>query len=43
MEINFPDKQGTGIDRLLNGVNKDCIELIKALLIYDPEERINSN
>ena len=43
MDINFPDKQGTGIDRLLTGVNKDCVDLIKALLIYDPEERITAN
>lgn len=42
MEINFPPKHGTGIDRLLPNVSKDCIDLIKLLLIYDPEERITA-
>lgn len=42
MEINFPSKQGTGIDRLLPNVPKDCTDLIKLLLTYDPEERITA-
>ena len=42
MEVNFADKQGSGIDRLLPNVPKDCVELIKAMLVYDPEERISS-
>ncbi|CAD8192598.1 unnamed protein product [Paramecium octaurelia] len=42
MEINFPPKHGSGIDRLLQGQSKECIDLIKLLLIYDPEERINA-
>ena len=42
MEINFTPKHGTGIERLLPGVPKDCLDLIKLLLIYDPEERITA-
>ena len=42
MEINFPSKHGTGIDRLLPGIPKECVELIKLLLAYDPEERITA-
>ncbi|CAD8095806.1 unnamed protein product [Paramecium primaurelia] len=42
MEINFPPKHGSGIDRLLQGQSKECIDLIKLLLTYDPEERINA-
>ena len=42
MEINFPAKHGTGIDRLLPNVGKDCIDLIKLLLVYDPEERVTA-
>jgi renal tumor antigen len=43
MEFNFPTKQGTGIDKLIPNVPKDCVELIKLLLIYDPEERISAS
>ena len=42
MEINFPPKHGTGIDRLIPNASKECIDLIKLLLIYDPEERITA-
>lgn len=42
MEINFPAKHGTGIDRLMPGIPKDCLDLIKSLLVYDPEERITA-
>jgi renal tumor antigen len=43
MEINFPAKHGTGIDRLMPGIPKDCVELIKSMLIYDPEERTTAS
>lgn len=43
MEINFPPKSGTGIDRLMPNIPKDCVDLIKSLLIYDPEERITAS
>ena len=42
MEINFPSKHGTGIERLLPSLPKDCLDLLKNLLVYDPEERITS-
>ncbi|CAD8179014.1 unnamed protein product [Paramecium octaurelia] len=42
MEINFPNKHGSGIERLLQGQTKECIDLIKMLLVYDPEERITA-
>ncbi|CAD8190885.1 unnamed protein product [Paramecium octaurelia] len=42
MEINFPSKHGSGIERLLQGQTKECIDLIKMLLVYDPEERITA-
>jgi renal tumor antigen len=37
MEINFPTKHGTGIDRLIPNIPKDCVDIIKQMLIYDPE------
>jgi renal tumor antigen len=43
MEINFPPKHGTGIDRLMPGTPKECIDLIRQLLVYDPEERITAS
>jgi renal tumor antigen len=42
MEINFPSKHGTGIDRLIPNASKDAVDLIKLLLIYDPEDRITA-
>jgi len=40
MEFNFPQKAGTGIDKLLPHVSPDCLDLLKQLLTYDPEKRI---
>jgi len=40
LEFNFPQKVGSGIDKLLSHVPKECADLIKQMLIYDPEERI---
>ena len=36
------EKTGTGIERLLPHCNRDCIDLIKKMLVYDSEERINA-
>ena len=43
MEFNFPQKIGTGIEKLIPHAPKDCVDLIKSLLIYDSEERITAN
>ena len=43
MEFNFPAKTGTGIDKLIPHAPKECIELIKQMLIYDSEERITAS
>merc|ERR1740129_342922 len=40
MYFNFPDKKGTGIERLVPHADPDLIELMKRLIRYDPEERI---
>ena len=37
MEFNFPYEAGTGIDKFLTNASPECIDLIKQLLIYDPE------
>ncbi len=29
MEINFPPKQGVGLDKLMPNINKDAVNLIK--------------
>jgi len=42
MEFNFPQKVGTGIDKLLPHVTPDCLDLLKQMLIYDPEKRITA-
>jgi len=42
LDFNFPQKAGTGIEKLLSHCSPDCIDLLKQLLIYDPEKRITS-
>lgn len=40
MDFNFPEKKGTGIERLVPHADVDLIELMKKLIRYDPDERI---
>jgi len=40
MDFNFPEKRGTGIERLIPHADVDLIELMKKLLRYDPDDRI---
>lgn len=42
MEINFPPKAGTGLESLLANQSKDFVDLVKQMLIYDPDERITA-
>ena len=42
MEFNFPLQAGTGIDKLIPHASKEAIDLIKLLLIYDPDDRITA-
>jgi len=42
MEFNFPQKSGTGLEKLLPHASADCIDLLKQLLTYDPERRITA-
>jgi renal tumor antigen len=43
MEFNFPPKKGTGIEKLIPHIAKDCVDLIQKLLIYDPDNRITAD
>merc|ERR1719272_125536 len=40
MDFNFPEKKGTGIDRLIPHASPELVELLKKLIKYDPDERI---
>merc|ERR1711988_502337 len=40
MDFNFPEKKGTGIERLVPHADPELIELMKKLIRYDPDERI---
>jgi len=42
LEFNFPQKAGTGIEKLMPHVSADCVDLLKQCLAYDPEKRITS-
>lgn len=41
-KLNFKESQGTGIEYKLKKESPDCIDLLKKMLTYDPEKRINS-
>jgi len=40
MDLNFPEKKGTGIERLVPHADPEVVELIKKLIKYDPDERM---
>ena len=40
MDFNFPEKKGTGLERLIPHADSELIELMKKLVRYDPDERI---
>jgi len=42
MDFNFMHNPGTGIDKLIPHISAECLDFIKQLLIYDPDERISS-
>jgi renal tumor antigen len=42
MNFNFPQKTGTGIDKLLPNGTPDAIDLIKKLLVYNPDDRYSA-
>lgn len=43
MEINFPAKKGTGLDKFLPaGCTQDLKDILAKLLTYDPSERISA-
>lgn len=40
MDFNFPEKKGTGLERLIPHADTELVELMKKLIRYDPDERI---
>lgn len=44
MDVNFPSKNGCGFEKSVppSHNTKECLDLIKLLLTYDPEERITA-
>jgi len=43
MEFNFPIVPGTGLEELMPNMNKECIDLILKLLVYNPDGRITAS
>lgn len=41
-DVHFPHKDGSGIHRLIPRASKECVDLIKKLLIYDPKRRVTA-
>ncbi len=42
MDFNFPQKEGSGIGKMIPHVNGECIDLITKLLMYNPEDRMSA-
>jgi len=43
LDFNFPQKAGSGLEKTLSHVSPDCLDLLKQMLIYDPERRITAD
>jgi renal tumor antigen len=43
MDFDFPDKEGTGINKLIPQLSEDSKDIIGKLLIYNPDNRITAN
>mmetsp|Transcript_8259 Transcript_8259/g.28981 ORF Transcript_8259/g.28981 Transcript_8259/m.28981 type:complete len:492 (+) Transcript_8259:219-1694(+) len=42
MDFNFPQKEGSGLEKLIPHVSPDCVELITKLLCYNPDDRLSA-
>uniref|UniRef100_H2YWW8 Protein kinase domain-containing protein n=1 Tax=Ciona savignyi TaxID=51511 RepID=H2YWW8_CIOSA len=42
INFDFPQKKGTGIEKLLPHASQQCIELVYKMCTYDPDERITA-
>jgi len=40
---DFPPQEGTGIPRLIPHADPDCVDIIKLMLAYNPEDRITAS
>jgi renal tumor antigen len=43
MDFDFPDKEGTGINKLIPQASPDAQDIINKLLVYNPDNRITAN
>ena len=42
MDFNFPQKSGSGIEKLIPHATPECIDLIDKLLAYNPDDRLSA-
>lgn len=42
MKFSFPNKQATGLARMLTHASPECLDLLSGLLHYDPELRVSA-
>ena len=42
MDLNFPPKEGSGIEKLIPHVSAECVDLIAKLLAYNPDDRLSA-
>ncbi|KAL3899733.1 MAG: hypothetical protein SGCHY_001828 [Lobulomycetales sp.] len=43
LKYNFPPKEGTGFRHLIPNISDTCVDLIKSMLVYDPDKRTTSS
>ena len=42
IDFNFPQKEGSGVEKLVPHVSQECCDLLNKLLAYNPDERISA-
>ena len=42
IDFNFPQKEGSGVEKLVPHVSHECCDLLNKLLAYNPDERISA-
>ena len=42
IDFNFPQKEGSGVEKLVPHVSQECCDLLSKLLAYNPDERISA-
>jgi hypothetical protein len=42
MEVKFSARLGSGLEKRLPNVSRECLEVLKGMLAYDSDERLSA-